>query len=199
MTTLVFLVRHAVHDLVSRVLTGRAPGVALSEIGRRQAERLAERLSGEKIGAVYASPQERARQTAAPIGNRLGLEVRAAEAMDEIDFGAWTGQSFESLDADPNWALWNGKRSLARPPGGESVVEVQARAVRWLRRLPASRPGGGVAVVSHADVIRAALAYFLGMPIDNMTRLEVSPGSISLLAMDEADARVLYVNEAVAA
>ena len=199
MTTLVFLVRHAVHDLVSRVLTGRSPGMGLSEAGHRQAERIAERLAEEKIGALYASPQERARQTAEPIAHRLGLEVRSAEAMDEVDFGAWAGQSFEALESDPNWALWNRTRSLARPPGGESMVEVQARAVRWLRRLPATRPGGGVAVVSHGDVIRAALAYFLGMPLDHMTRLEVSPGSLSLLAMGEAEARVLQVNEAVAA
>jgi broad specificity phosphatase PhoE len=198
-TTLVFLVRHAVHDLVSRALAGRSAGVGLSEAGRRQAGRIAERLSVEKIGALYASPQERARQTAEPIGNRLGLDVRTAEAMDEIDFGAWTGQSFEALEEDPNWALWNRARSLARPPGGESMVEVQARAVRWLRRLPASRPSGGVAIVSHADVIRATLAYFLAMPLDHLLRLEVSPGSLSVIAMGEADVKVLGVNEVVPA
>ena len=200
MTTIVFLVRHAIHDLLRRVLTGRSAGVDLSDDGRRQAERIADRLAGERIGGVYSSPLDRARQTAEPIADRHGLKVRVSEAMDEIDFGAWTGQSFEELDKDPNWELWNRARSLARPPGGEAIVEVQARAVRWLRRLPASHPAGGrVAIVSHGDVIRAALAYFLGMPLDHLLRFEVSPGSVSVLAMSEADVRVLSINETVVA
>lgn len=200
MTTIVFLVRHTIHDLLHRILTGRSPGVSLGEDGRRQAERLADRLAGERIGAVYCSPQERARQTAEPIAERLGLKPRIAEAMDEIDFGAWSGQSFAALQDDPNWDLWNRARSLARPPGGESMIEVQARAIRWLRRLPASHPGGGrIAVVSHGDVIRAVLAYFLGIPLDHLLRFEVSPGSVSVLAMSDADVRVLSVNEVVAA
>jgi probable phosphoglycerate mutase len=139
MTTL-FLVRHAAHDLLGRVLTGRMPGVRLGVEGHRQSDALAARLSRETIAAVYSSPLERAQDTAGPIAARVGLSVQHAEAVTDIDFGEWSGSTFEALGGDPRWAAWNAARSANRPPGGESMLDVQCRAVSALERICGTHP-----------------------------------------------------------
>lgn len=198
MTTL-FLVRHAAHDLLGRVLTGRMPGVRLNSEGRDQAGLLSERLSRERIGAVYASPLERARETAVPIAARVGLHAETIAGLTDIEFGEWTGQTFEALDADSRWIAWNTSRGAIRPPGGESMLEVQYRAVKGLERVCAEHPDTGAVVVSHADVIKAALAHYLGLALDPIGRFEVSPASISTVAAGPWGAKVQAVNEVVPA
>src|SRR4051812_14290444 len=117
MTATIFLVRHATHGMLGRVLAGRLPGVPLDDEGRRQAERLAERLSRETISLIQTSPLERARETAAPIGARLGLVPDPVEAISEIDYGAWTGRSFDELGDNGEWIAWNRSKAMLRPPG----------------------------------------------------------------------------------
>src|SRR5215208_4605580 len=134
-TTTLHLVRHAAHDRLDRVLCGRMPGVTLGTLGRAQAAALSERLAGESIGAVYASPLERARETAEPLAERSGLAVRVEAAFQELDFGAWSGRAFDDLSGDPLWTRWNTARSLTRPPGGETMWEAQARVVGGIERL----------------------------------------------------------------
>lgn len=199
MTTTVLLVRHAAHGSVDRILCGRMPGVSLSEEGRAQAEHLGLRLAGRGVAALYTSPVDRARETATALSARLGVEARVAEGIAEIAFGDWTGRAFAELDGDPLWAAWNSRRSLVRPPGGESMLEAQARAVTWLEGVRQEHPGEIVAAVSHADVIRALLAYHLGLPLDHLLRLEVGPASVSTLVVGEWGARVQTLNEAAAA
>ena len=198
MTTLFLLVRHAAHDLVGRVLTGRMPGVNLGEEGRAQAQALAGRLAQEKIAALYTSPMERARETAEPIAGRLGLAAGIAPGLDEIDMGEWTGRRFDELDSDPRWATWNAARGTARTPGGESMVEVQSRALAELHRLRAKHVDETVAIVSHADVIKAVVAACLGLSLDAILRFEVSPATVSRVLLGDWGARVWSVNEAVA-
>lgn len=197
MTTL-YLVRHAAHDLLGRVLTGRMPGVHLSETGMAQAERLAERLVRETIAAVYTSPLERAWQTAAPIAARLGLEPEAAEALTDIDFGEWSGSTFEALGPDPRWAAWNNLRGTARSPGGEAMLDVQWRAVGQAERACADHPESGAVLVSHADVIKSVLAHYLGLALDAIGRFEISPASISTVVVGDWGAKVHSVNEVLA-
>ena len=200
MATTVYLVRHATHDRVSRILCGRMPGVSLGAEGRRQAECLAERLAQrEGIAAVRTSPLERARETAAIIAKRLGLEPQICEALNEIDFGAWSGLSFKALDGDPRWQEWNTARDTAEPPGGESMGAAQARVVARIERLRAEHPERGVVLVSHCDVIKAALARYLGLSLDNYARFEISPASVSVLALWPGGATVVGINEVVAA
>lgn len=199
MTTTFFLVRHAAHGLLDRVLVGRMPNVALSEIGRLDAGRVARRLRSERIAIVQSSPQQRARETAEPIGAALGHAVEIAPALDEIDVGEWTGRSFDALGADPRWGTWNNARSLSRAPGGESFAEVQARVVGHFEDCRASRPGEGVAVVSHSDVIKAAVLFYLGAPLDFYSRMEISPASVTTLVIGDWGAKVLALNETVAA
>lgn len=193
----IFLVRHAAHDRVNSLLCGRMPGVALGERGRRQAAALANRFAAEGIEAVYASPMERAQETAAPIAARLGLDLRTEQGVTEIDFGAWTGRSFDSLADDQDWAFWNAARGSARPPGGESMGEAQIRAGEALRNLADRHPAGRIVVVSHCDVIKAAIAGLLELPLDNYGRFEISPASVSTLVLWQGGGKLLNLNECV--
>lgn len=188
----VHLVRHAEHGEFGRALTGRRPGVSLSEVGRQQAAALARHFAASDARAVLTSPVQRALETAGAVASALGLAAAVEPGLEEVDFGAWTGQAFDTLGAAPGWAAWNTARSLAPTPGGETMLAVQARAVGAL--LGQRAAGGTVVAVSHADVIRAALAYALGMPLDLMHRLEVGPASRSVVVLGENFARVEAVN-----
>lgn len=193
MTTL-HLVRHAVHGEFGRVLTGRAPGVHLTDEGRAQAAALSGRLAALPVTAVLSSQRERARETAGPIAARLGLDVRVEPALDEIDFGGWTGAAFDALEGQPGWRAWNRFRSTAVPPGGEAMLAAQARAVGVVGRLHREHPGDELVLVGHSDVLKSVLAHFLGVPLDLFHRIELGPASRSVLRLFEADARVDAVN-----
>jgi len=196
-TATLYLIRHAAHDHIGRVLSGRMEGLALSDDGRAQAGRLAAMLRDRRFAAIYTSPVQRARETAAAIAAGRDIPVTPASALDEIDFGAWTGQPFAALDGDAAWRRWNDARGAATVPGGETMVQAQARAVAFAQDLAATHDGAAVALVSHCDVIRALLAHALDLSLDRLLRFEVDPASISRVAI-EADgaARVLSINEA---
>jgi broad specificity phosphatase PhoE len=198
-TTTFLLVRHAAHDRVGTVLCGRMQGVRLSEDGRAQARRLAERLAADPIASVQASPLERAMETAEPIAVRLGQVVERSDALLEIDFGAWTGTSFKELDQDPRWAAWNRARAVSRPPYGETMLEAQGRIVAAMETLRGLHRERAVVLVSHSDVIKAALLYHLGLPLDAYGRIEIDPASISTLVVGDWGAKLIRLNEVVAA
>lgn len=199
MATTIFLVRHAAHDLVGHVLCGRMPGVHLGEAGRRQAALLARRLGREGLAAVYTSPLPRACETAAAIAAPLGMDARTCDGLNEIEFGDWTGRSFASLEGDPHWRRWNAERDAERPPGGETMREAQQRASRCIRRMAEEHPDAAVAAVSHADVIKAVLAEVLGLPLGAHAKFEISPAGLSAIQLWHGGARILCMNEAVAA
>lgn len=194
MQTLFHLVRHGQYGLIDRALGGRAPGHALSEAGRGEAGRVAGALRGRTVAAVVSSPVQRAQETAAPIAAALGLAVKTDEALVELDCGEWTGMTFDTLRDRPEWHRWNRFRSSAAIPGGETMLAVQARTVAALERLHAVHGEAEVVLVSHADVIKAALLHVLGAPLDHMGRLEVGPGSRSVVAWHDETARVLAAN-----
>jgi probable phosphoglycerate mutase len=139
---------------------------------------------------------ERAHETAEPVARRLGLDPVVAEDLIEIDFGGWTGRRFDELHGDPAWTRWNTVRSQARPPGGETMLEAQARIVRHLERLRETHAGRAVALVTHGDLIKAALSYHLGLPIDGWSRFDVSPASVSTLQLSDWGSKVISLNEA---
>jgi probable phosphoglycerate mutase len=195
--TTVFLVRHAEHDALPRMLCGRMPGVRLGGRGREQAARLAERLAPEGLAAVYASPLERALDTAEPIAEAAGLAVRTEPALDELDYGGWAGQTWDELRRDAAWAAWNADRAQGRPPGGETLGELQARVAGWLGAVRDRHPGERLAAVAHAEPIRAALVWVLGAPLAALDRLEVGPASISVVVAGDWGFRVHAVNEVV--
>lgn len=193
--TIFYVIRHGDHDLLGRELVGRRAGVSLNEKGRVQAGRLADALKDQAIAQVLSSPRERARETAEPIAARQGRKVAVSEALDEIDFGEWTGRSFAELDRDPHWQAFNRHRSSTTIPGGELLLEVQARIVRLIEDLSERHPEHRLALVSHGDVIRSALLHHLGMPLDFIHRIEVSPASMSMLMLSKGEASVLALNE----
>ena len=117
--------------------------------GVREAERLASRLEGVRLHALYTSERERSRETAAPLASRQALAPQVSAGVDEIDFGEWTSREFQTLEADPEWSVWNSRRSLARIPGGETIVMAQSRMVAELRRLADRHPEQTVGIVSH--------------------------------------------------
>jgi broad specificity phosphatase PhoE len=191
----IHLVRHAVHPLVDRVLVGRTSGVQLGEEGREQAKALARRFAREGIAGVQSSPQERALETAALIAAPLGLAVDTVPELDEADFGQWAGCSFEQLKRDPRWFAWNSERGTARPPGGETMLELQKRILGHLSRLQVEKPNSKLVLVSHAEVIRAALLHFLGIALDGFARIEIAPASISTLLLNGSGAQVIGCND----
>lgn len=195
MTTFL-LIRHASHDWLGRRLAGRTPGVHLSERGMQEAVDLACRLGEYPIRALYSSPLERAQQTAAPIAERLGLEVRTSHAILELDFGDWTGKPIDELRQDPRFTYFNSFRSGTPIPGGEAMQAVQARVTQEMHRLAREHPDEWVALVSHGDVIKSAAAFYLGVPLDLFQRIEISPASVTAIELNEWGPRVLCVNGA---
>jgi probable phosphoglycerate mutase len=193
----VFLVRHGATDALGREIAGRRAGIPLNADGRRQAELLAAHFARKRISSIHASPLERARQTAEPIARRLGLAIETTSALHEIDVGEWTGDALEVLQSRPDWRQWNAFRSCGRPPGGETMIEVQARMVGYIGSLHESQEGGTHLLVGHGDPIKAAIFYYLGLPLDFIMRLEVSPASVSALQIDAAGPRVLFLNRIV--
>jgi probable phosphomutase (TIGR03848 family) len=193
--TLVLLVRHGRTPTTGSVLPGRAKGLHLSEQGMKQAEAVAERLVGVgPFAAVYASPLERTRETAAPIGKALGLRVKARRGLLEADFGAWTGASLKELAKLPEWGTVQRWPSGFRFPEGESFSEMQTRITDTLAGLCAQHRGQKVVVVSHADPIKAAVAAALGTHLDLFQRIVISPCSVSAIQYADSGPAVLSVN-----
>jgi probable phosphoglycerate mutase len=193
-TTLV-LVRHAVTEQTGPMLTGRTPGVDLSEDGRKQAAALADRLAALPVAAVYASPIERTAQTAAAVAERHGLTVHELPGALEADYGDWTGGKLADLAKTDLWKTVQRAPSRARFPGGESMTEMQARIVGCLEAVVADHPAEIIVVVSHADPIKAAIAHYTGLHLDQFQRIVVSPASVTAFRLSADGAALVKCND----
>jgi probable phosphomutase (TIGR03848 family) len=189
------LVRHGHTDAAGKRLTGRAGGVHLNETGRQQAERLVGRLDGIRVDHIVSSPLERCRETAAPLAETMGRRVDVRRAWIEIDYGEWTGRSITQLRRTKLWRRVMTTPSNVRFPGGESLLEVQARAVDAAFDLAAEHARGTVVVVSHADVIRLVVAHLAGMHADHLQRLSIDTASITAVSLSDGVPRLLTVND----
>jgi probable phosphoglycerate mutase len=194
MTTLV-LVRHGHTDTAGKRLTGWTAGVHLNSRGREEAEGLVGRLDGVRIDAIVSSPLGRCRETAAPLAKARRLAVRVRRAWIETGYGDWTGRSISQLRRTKLWRTVMHAPSNARFPGGESLLEVQARAVAAALDAVHDHPRGTIAVVSHADVIRLLLAHVAGAHPDHLHRWWVDTGSISAVSFSDGAPRLLAVND----
>jgi probable phosphoglycerate mutase len=194
--TLVFLVRHGQTPTTGTTLPGRAKGLHLADKGREQAASVAERIAplAKNVAAIYASPLERTRETAAPIGKAVGQRVKSNRGLLECDFGEWTGAELKALGKLPEWKQVQRYPSGFRFPGGESFSEMQVRINDAIAGMVRTHPGKTVVAVSHADPIKAVVAHAMGTHLDLFQRIVVSPCSVTAILYTADGPIVLCVN-----
>ena len=189
------LVRHAPTLETGKTLYGRLPGHSPSAKGREMAAGVAERLSAVKVAAVYASPMERAMETAEAIASRQRKPVLPHEGLMEVDYGRWAGRSLRSLYALKAWRVVVTTPSRVRFPDGESLLEAQTRIVKTCHDLAARHRNQTILAVSHADMIKAAVSHYLGQPLDLFNRIAVAPASVAVIDLPDGGApRVVALN-----
>ncbi|MBW3595132.1 MAG: MSMEG_4193 family putative phosphomutase [Actinobacteria bacterium] len=193
MTTF-FMVRHAVTDHTGKRLSGWMDGISLTEQGREQAEVVADTLADVEFEAIYSSPIERTNETARAIASRHEARVHTRRALGEVEYGAWTNRSLRSLMKTKLWGTVQRFPSAARFPDGESLREVQVRALDEIERIAADHPNGNVCCVSHGDVIKLVLAHYIGVHIDLFQRIVVAPASVSVFSLSERGPLILSLN-----
>ena len=189
-----YLIRHGATDSAGHVLTGRAPGIHLSERGSKQAAQLPHRFANVPIAAIYATPLERTQETAAPLAQELGLSVEISEDLTEVDYGEWMGRAVKDLLQDALWNRFNAFRSSTGIPGGESMLQIQTRVVGCLNRIRDSFPDQHIAIVSHGDPIKAAVSHYIGLHLDMFFRFQISPASVTIVRVSSTDAAVIALN-----
>lgn len=196
--TTIYLIRHGENDWIGKRLPGWTPGLHLNDRGRAQARRLAELLAEVRLEAIYSSPLERARETAAPLARSKGLRVRRRAGLAEMRVGSWQGQALRSLRRRKLWPVIQFAPSLARFPQGESFVEAQARIAGELQALRALHPrrGAAIACFSHGDIIKLAVAHVLGLPLDLFQRIVVAPASITVVHLAAGRSVLARLNDA---
>lgn len=181
------LIRHAEHAMIAHTLVGRDNNnVHLSEAGRHQAAALVQMLSGELIDCIQSSPRLRCLETAEALADASDLPVLVEPALDEIDFGEWTGKRFDVLAHDVRWHRWNTRRSKSRAPRGESMADAQARIVQHFEFLRRRYPERTIAIVTHAEIIRAAWLHCNGLSLDRWSEFDIAPASVTRLYLAAA-------------
>lgn len=193
--TLLLLIRHGTNDWVHGRLAGWTPGVHLNEEGRGQAAALAERLAFLPIDAIYASPLDRTVETAQAIAGPRNMPLRLVESLGEVKYGEWQGAELKELYKHELWPGVQFYPSGTRFPGGETLGEAQMRMVATLDNLRAQHPKGIIAVVSHADIIKLAIAYYVGMHMDLFQRLEIMPCALTAIRFTKMGPRLLAYND----
>jgi len=194
--TTVLLIRHGENEWTSsNKLAGRTPNIHLNEYGRQQAEALGQRLAEVKLDAIYASPLERTVETAKAIARHHSVDIQTHEGLLEVDYGEWTGEKIKKLSKDPRWPIVQFYPSGAGFPGGETMYGMQTRFVQEINQLVVKHPGQTIAVVGHADLIKAAVAHYLGMHFDLFQRIVISTTSITTLMFTPMGPRVVCVND----
>ena len=192
----ILLIRHGENEYVRKGrLAGRKAGVHLNENGRSQADMLGKMLAQAPIKAVYSSPLERTMETAAPIAAAKNLDVIPRDGLLELDFGDWQDKTLKSLRRRKLWKTVQSRPSRMRFPNGETFAEAQLRVADELEALRAMhKPKDMFVCVAHSDLIKLAVAYHLGLPLDLFQRLVISPASISTIHLSEEGAQVININ-----
>jgi broad specificity phosphatase PhoE len=176
-------------------ISGCAPGIHLNALGRTEVQKLAKRLEGRGLDVLFTSPIERAHETGTILASALGVPLEVHADLCELEFGRWTGCTFDELRGDPHWTRFNTFRSGTRIPEGELMLETQVRGVRAVLALREQHPNQTLGLVTHGDVIKCVLVYFLGMPLDLHGRLEIAPASVSTLELGDDYAKLVGLNE----
>ena len=196
----IFLIRHGENEYVAKGrLAGRLPGVHLNDNGRQQAQAVAQALAKAPIKAVYSSPMERCMETAQPLAETLKLGVIPQDGLLEVDFGAWQDKTLKDLRRRKLWKVVQANPSRLQFPEGETFVHAQQRIVQTLEQLNQQHdPNDLIVCFSHSDLIKLALSYYLGQPLDLFQRIMISPASLSILHLGEMGAQIVTLNHSAA-
>lgn len=193
--TLLLLIRHGTNDWVHGRLAGWTPGVHLNDDGRRQAQSLAARLAFLPIDAIYSSPLDRTVETARALAAPRGMPIQIVQEVGEVRYGEWQGAELKELYKHELWPGVQFYPSGTRFPNGETLGEAQIRMVTALDRLRAAHPKGVITVFSHADIIKLAIAYYIGIHVDLFQRLEVQPCALTAIQFTRMGPRLLAFND----
>ena len=191
---ILLLIRHGMTDATGKRLIGWTPGIHLSDRGRRQAQELTDRMADVPIHALYTSPLERCRETAAPLARAKGLRAKTIQDLGEVRSGDWTGRPLRQLARTKLWRTVQVAPSAFRFPGGETLVECQDRVVTAATRLLGKHDNQVIALVSHGDPIRLLLAHYAGVHLDLFQRITVNPASVSAVVAGDGMPRILALN-----
>lgn len=188
------LVRHGSCASLGDILLGRVVDQSLDNMGCSQAHAVGARLRRVRSPLVVASPRRRAQQTAAIIAKHLSAQVRTVAALDEMDFGSWSGREFSELHQEPAWRQWNEDRKISATPAGDSIDAVRHRALACVHCLLRMFPGRTVVAVTHAEIIRTLVLWWQGRSADDFTRVDVAPASLTAVDLRHCRAKVTCVN-----
>ncbi len=193
---LILLIRHGENEYTrTGKLAGWTRGVGLNEAGHKQAQALVGRLKPLPIKHIYSSPLERARETAAPLAEALGIKVEVREALGEVRYGEWTGKSLRRLARQKLWRVVQGLPSAMQFPAGETLRGVQLRLVDELERIAAAHPKDLTAIFAHSDPIKMAVAFYLGMPLDLFQRIQIQTCSVTMLRLGQGAPSLVKLND----
>lgn len=193
----VLLIRHAVNEYVETgKLAGRLEGVNLNEDGKAQAQALGQRLISAPIAIIYSSPLERTMQTAEAIHqHHPKIPLIRHEGILEVDYGDWQDKKINELSKRKMWDVIQEYPSRAYFPNGETMRHAQNRVVDVIESLAQKHPNDMIALVFHADLIKMAVAHYLGVHLDNFQRIVISPASISTLILGHSRPYIANVND----
>lgn len=189
------LLRHAPTPDTGKRLSGRQPGLHITSEGARHAERAGAALTGYPVAAVYTSPVLRCRETARLAARAWEAKPVPLRGFTEVDYGEWTGRPISQLRRTKLWRQVMFAPSGARFPGGESLLDVQARAADEIRAIADDHGRGVVVVLSHADVIRLLVAHLAGIHADHLQRLVIDTGSVTAVALSNGVPRIVKLND----
>ncbi len=193
--TVLLLIRHASNDyLKENRFAGWIPGIHLNAQGQREADALARRLQHISLHALYSSPLERARDTANAVAMCQHLDINIVPALGDTRIGEWEGKRIKEVEQTETWKQLQSKPAGVKIGGGEGIDEVQARMIAAIEKIVAKHPKQIVAVFSHADPIKAVVAYYLKMDLNEFQRILINPASVTVLFFDENGAKLFCLN-----
>ncbi len=200
--TLIYLLRHA-HSTANAkgVLAGQLPDIALSEIGLKQAEKIAKKFEDSDISAIYTSPLLRCHQSIQPFldqSHKKKIPVYEDFGIIEMDYGLWSGKKLRSLSKFPLWLRIQRKPSAVTFPAGESFISMQKRSRRSLLAIAKKHPRGKILLVSHGDVIKVMVTSLLGLPLDNFQKIVIDPASVTVVDISAKKSQIIHLNLPIA-
>jgi probable phosphoglycerate mutase len=194
----IVLLRHAHSTANSKsILAGRTAGVGLSESGKSQAADLVHRIGDYGFDLIATSPLQRCHETLAPwmVSHGAKSQLVIDEEISEVDYGSWSGKSLVSLRKKALWKVVQRHPSQMQFPDGESLLEMQNRALRAFYRLDSAKGKGPRLLVSHGDVIKSLVAHALGMHLDSFQKIVIDPASLTIIDTDDGTSRLVRLND----